>query len=644
MIRQVMSIVGAMVLSAGMAQGDSDLATALDAVRAEDYVGARAAMDRVEDAAARDVVQWALLRASQGSFADTLRFLDRRGDWPGLPLLRKRQEQNIPAGAEAETVVRFFAPQAPRTPQGAIRFGEALAALEERDAGRAAIIKAWLTMPMSDADHQEFQTRFGGFLAPHHGARLNAMVWTGNATSAQRMFPLVSEAEAAEARARIALRAEANGVDGLIEAVPAALRTSPGMEYERFRWRLSKGRTGGALEILLPASASAERLGRPEVWARHRGSLARRLMREGRGQEAYRVAANHHLPDASDAAQLEWLAGYISLRKLGDARTALRHFQRFEQGVGTPISLGRAGYWLGRAHEALGDSAAARQAYTRGARYQTSFYGQLSAERAGVAPDPRLAGTETFPDFRQSSFAQSSVLRAALVLHSAGEEWLTERFMTHLAESLTRSEIGSLIEVALAIEEPHVAVMIGKRAAQAGHELHKGYYAVMPELSNLRTPVAPELVLSIGRRESEFDPGVISHAGARGLLQLMPRTAQAMAAKTGQPYSSDRLLADPLYNATLGAAYLAQLEEEFGPNAILVSAGYNAGPSRARRWLEQFGNPASSRVDVVDWIEHVPFNETRNYIMRVSESLAIYRARLSGQVGPLGLEQALRRR
>lgn len=644
MIRKVMSFVGALALSMNMAQADPDLAEALDAVRAEDYAAARSAMARVEDDAARDVVEWALLRASRGSFADTLRFLDRRGDWPGLPLLRKRQERNIPAGADARTVVGFFAPQAPGTPQGAIRFGEALAALNERDAGRAAIIKAWLTLPMSAADHDEYHSRFGGFLEPHHTARLNAMVWSGNPSSAERMFPLVPEAEVAEARARIALRAEANGVDTLIEAVPTRLRTSPGMEYERFRWRLSKGRTDGALEILLPASASADRLGRPEIWARHREGLARRLMREGRGQEAYRVAANHHLQDDGDAAQLEWLSGYVALRKLGDARTALRHFTRFERGVGTPISLGRAGYWLGRAHEALGDAAAAQTAYERGARYQTSFYGQMAAERAGVAPDPRLAGTEQFPDFRQSPFAQSSVLRAALVLHSAGEDWLTERFMTHLAESLTRDEIGSLIEVALAIEEPHVAVMIGKRAAQAGHELHKGYYAVMPELANLRTPVASELVLSIGRRESEFDPRVISHAGARGLLQLMPRTAQAMATRTGQPYSSDRLLADPLYNATLGAAYLAQLEAEFGPNAILVPAAYNAGPSRARRWMEQLGNPASSRVDVVDWIEHVPFNETRNYIMRVSESLAIYRARLTGQVGPLGLEQALRRR
>jgi len=637
------AFLGAVMVCASVAgaAADANLRAAMDAVRAQDWDAARAAQSRITDPAGRDVVSWSLLRARQGSFAQAQDFLARNGDWPGLPLLRARVEAAIAPDANPDQVLRYFAPRPPSTAQGALRFSEALTRLGERDAARAVLIRYWRNEPMGPEDHALFIMEHGATLAAHHQVRLDNMAWAGAQEAGALMLPLVPDAQAALARARLALRADQNGVDALINAVPASLRDDPGLAYERFRWRLRKGRLDAAMDLLFEASRSAKTLGRPEVWAQHRERLARQLMQDGRDRDAYRVASEHRMTDVSEVAMAEWLAGYIALRKLNDAPRAVQHFERFTAAVGTPISFGRGGYWLGRAQEAAGNPEAAAQAYAFGARFQTSFYGQLAAERAGLAPDPLLTGQEAFEDYRTASFADSSVLRAALVLRDAGQDVLAERFFTHLTESLPRREVGQLIELALELEEPHIAIMIGKRAAQAGVELHRGYYAVLPKLVAMDGPVAPELSLSIARRESEFDPVVVSPAGARGLMQLMPGTAKEMAQDLGEAHSLSRLLSDPVYNARLGTAYLAELQREFGANVVLVSAAYNAGPTRARRWVKELGHPGDPSVDVVDWIEHVPFTETRNYIMRVSESLAIYRARLSGQTAPLGLGAAL---
>ena len=625
-------------------QADTNLSRALDFAFERDFQAAEAARRQISDPVGRDIVTWILLRAGQGTFQETEEFLERNADWPGLKLLRARQEANMPNRISVARVKRFFVDNTPQTAHGALIYAQALIASGDEAEGRAELIRAWRNLPMSQEMQNRYYTQFPDILRPHNEARLDEMLWQGRKTDAERMLPLVSSNWQTLARARLALRAEAPGVDALINAVPASLKDDPGLAYERFRWRLSKGRRASALEVLFERTGSAARLGKPEVWSRHRLNLARPLMREGKATEAYRIAAEHHLDDAQSASQLEWLAGYIALRKLNDANQAIQHFTDFEASVVTPISKGRAGYWLGRAYDAAGNRDQARAAYTRAGAFQTSFYGQLAAEHIGLAPDPRLAGGEIFPDWRQTSFAQGSVLRAAVLLHNAGELSLAERFMTHLAESLTREEIGALIEIALLLRNPHIAVMIGKRAAQAGHEVHKGYFAAPLELTIKGRSAPPELVLSIARRESEFDPSVISPAGARGVMQLMPATAQAMARATGQSMSLDRLLTDPLFNASLGVAYLDEMIARFGRSVVLVAAAYNAGPSRAERWRSELGDPTDPRVDVVDWIEHVPFTETRNYIMRVAESLAVYRARLAGSGQPLGLEAALRQR
>ncbi|WP_261192889.1 lytic transglycosylase domain-containing protein [Pseudoruegeria sp. SHC-113] len=600
-----------------MRQGDWDEATRR----------ARAGNEVVED-----LVEWHRLRAGRGEMPDYIAFLTDNSDWPGLPLLRKRGEDSIPRGASPQNVLAYFGGALPQTGVGALRLGEAQARLGNQGEAEATLVLAWRTLDLTREEREAFLERHGKLVTPHNEARLDMLLWQGEKIQAEAMYPFVSEGWRALGAARLALRDQAPGVDGLIEKVPASLADHPGLAYERFNWRARKGRNADAIALLLERSTSAAALGEPERWSGWRRALARVEMREGNAQTAYRIAANHFLTGGSAYADLEWLAGYIALRYLNDPATAYGHFSHLREEVSSPISNGRAGYWQGRALAAMGEADRAREAYAFGATYQSSFYGLLAAEAAGLPMDPALTGAEVFPDWRQASFMTSDVLHAALILHKAGELSLAERFLVHLAETQDRTALGQLGDLAFAINEPHIALMVAKQAASMGHVIDKAYYP-LHELADGPMPVPPELALSIARRESEFDPAVISPVGARGLMQLMPGTAQDMAKEVGVDYSKGRLLSDWGYNAKLGTAYLNELIEEFGENYILVSVAYNAGPSRARRWIEERGDPRSAGVDIVDWIEHIPFTETRNYVMRVTEALPIYRARMSGQVG-----------
>ena len=593
---------------------------------------------RIPSAVLSDITEWHRLRSGQGSLDKALAFLDRRSDWPGLKLLRKRMESALPIGQRADDVIRFFGAIEPQTGRGARALIAAHRARGDLEGAHALAVRTWRTMVLSEADEDALLGAYGAILADHHEARLDMLLWRGAETSARRMLERVSDGWTDLATARLALRAKASGVDALIEEVPEALAGDPGLAFERMQWRARKGRTADAIELMLETAPDA--LGQPERWAGWRRSFARAEMRAGRVTRAYELAANHGLTSGHHFADLEWLSGYLALTYQKDGARALRHFLKFRGAVETPISLGRAGYWEGRAHEMLGDAENARLAYAFGAEYQTSFYGLLAADRIDAPMDPALTGLAFYPKWQQTSFAEASVFQAAQAFLARGQRNLAEQFLRHMTETLPAEEIGSLGDYLLSRHEPHLAVMIGKQAARRGIVVPKAYYPVA-SLGLLHDPVPQELTLAIARRESEFDPSVTSGAGAKGLMQVMPATARAVASYLQVPFERDRLLADPAYNARLGTAYLDELMAKFSGNIIMVAAGYNAGPGRPVRWMRERGDPRRGAIDIVDWIEHIPFDETRNYVMRVAESLPVYRARLTGQVRPLDFAEEL---
>ena len=547
------------------AHADADgLGLALDAMAQGDPVLLGEALEALDDPIARDIVAWRSLRAGQGDFADYLAFLDRNPDWPGLPYLRQRGEQVIPEGADPATVIAYFEAQAPRTGAGVLALARALEATGDRAAAEAEAIRGWTQMVLSGDEAAALRRAHGDLLneGSYHIDRLDHLLWEGSDERARAMFPLVSEDWQALAEARLALRARRPGVDALIEAVPERLRDDPGLAYERFLWRIRAGFWDTAGELMAERSFADGALGRPEVWADRRADLARDVMREGQFETCYTYASGHYVSREVDYlafADLEWISGYCAFR-LGRYEQAIGHFERFRDVVFSPISMGRAGYWLGRAHEAAVSAEAAREAYALGASFQSSFYGQLAAERGGLPTDPAFLGDEDYGDWRQAGFTSSTVFHAGILLYEAGQANLAERFLTHLVESLSREEAGQLGDFALEIGDVHLALRIAKRAAQSGFEIMRAYYPVS-DIAEVDLPIPAALALSIARRESEFDPGVVSGAGAMGLMQVMPGTGRDTARELGIAYDGPRVLSDPGYNLLLGSTYIAGLLE-----------------------------------------------------------------------------------
>jgi soluble lytic murein transglycosylase len=603
------------------------LALAYDAIETDDY-GQATELVAPLGVVGLSIVRWQRLYNRQGDFADYIAFIENHPDWPALDVIRARGETRISADADPQAVLDYFTDYVPDTGMGALRLSAALTTADRKPEADAVLIKAYTEFAMTQEVFAAMQARHGALLGPHHMTRADMLIWRGRYTDAGRVVPLLTGDDQLLIRARLALHRN-SGATAALAAVPANLRSDPGLLYARFDHHANRRNQDEAVLLMLANSTDAASLGQPLRWSGHRRTYARQLMRDDENQRAYAAAANHHMTTGYNRNDLEWLAGYIALQKLDDPARALEHFQTFAASVDTPISLGRAGYWIGRAQDALQNPVAAQSAYVDAAEHQTSFYGLLAAERAGIPIDPSLAGTEQFSDYRTSGWITTDVAQAAILLLGAGELNTAKIFFKHVAADMARPELGQLAQLLTDLRAPHIAVIVGKTAAQRGIVLPQIYFPLHP-LANMDMRIPPELALAIARRESEFDPVVSSRVGAQGLMQLMPATAREVSSNLNLPYSKSRLTRDPTYNAQLGIAYLEELQDRLGRTPAMIAAGYNAGPGRPLQWADRYGDPRAGDTDVVDWVEHIPFRETRNYVMRVTESLPVYRARLTG--------------
>jgi len=588
-----------------------------------------------------DLVTWMRLRDGEGTWDEARDFLDRHGDWPGTDRIRAFGERDMPANLAPEDVLAWFGETDPETVDGVLKRAAALVALGQESEAAARVADAWLSMDMTAGEEARLLADWGPELAPSHAGRLDWLLWRHRTTDAARMLDRVDADTAALAQARMGYLRREGGLPALVEKVPESLRAGAAFRYARYDWLAARGQWEDAATMLAEASTSAEALGEPFRWSGYRRVLARWQMREGDPELAYRLAANHFLTEGTAFTDLEWLAGYIALTELDQPRIALLHFQTMERNVDTPISKGRGWYWIGRAQEALGDSAAAQAAYEEGGRHQTSFYGLLAAEKARMPLDPELAGTETFPGFEEAGLGEIPLVQAGLHLLKGGERGLAVLFFAEMGARLEREELGALGAWLEAWDEEFFEVLLGKSAANSEIVLPAVYFP-LHDMAEMEMPVEPALALAIARRESEFRVDAGSSVGALGLMQLMPGTAQDVSGWLGEPYDRARLTRDWAYNARLGTAYLDYLIDRFGASPVLVAAGYNAGPGRPLAWIAERGDPRTEGVDVVDWIEHIPFEETRNYVMRVTESVPVYRARLAGEVGGIAFTAYLK--
>lgn len=605
--------------------------------------GVPPADDPNADPVIADVKEWLRLRdAKQDDWTALSGFAERRPNWPGVGALRSRAEAVMPEGLGADAVARFFETEEPRTARGARLFGQAQIAMGRTGSGEAWIAEAWRNRLMPRAEENEFLSRHATLLSRHHSTRARMLFWRERLRALSRLAKHLPAGEQRLAAAKIALYRGEGGVDRLIAAVPEELRTDPALAFARMMWR-AKRRQHDDVEQSILAATAAETLGEPGAWAKKRLFYAREAYEEGRPEDALALASNHGLTSGVDFADLQWFAGWMALRKLDEPEIALQHFDTMWRSVRTPISRGRAAFWAGEAAAAMNDPRLAAAWQWRAADHPNVFYGQLALERVRAAePDftPRR-GAPRRPDL---DAVEQSLIMAATTLYRLGETRDARRFLAHLAE---RRPTESLLRYATRLAEQNKdiagGIKVAKIARGAGVDLWNALYPI-PDIAEFRgRSVEAALLLALARQESAFQPSAKSSAGAIGLMQMMPRTARTTARRAGMPFDRRRLATDPDYNLTLADAHMRELLDSYDDSYVLSVAAYNAGGGNVRKWVERFGDPRRSDVNVVDWVESIPFSETRNYVQRVLEAVQVYRGRLGLAPAPVRLASDLTR-
>ncbi len=419
----------------------------------------------------------------------------------------------------------------------------------------------------------------------------------------------------------MALALQAPAADLLVTRVPAQLQTDSGLLYEELRWRREKDMIDAAVGILRANPGDPLH---PEAWWHERQIVARRLLAGGNFDLAYQIAAQHGVLSGKDYADADFLLGYIALRFKKDPALGFDDFAHILTRADTPYAKARAAYWGGRAAEAEAKPDLAKKWYAAGAEHMATFYGQLAAHQLGDDAPPHPAPEPVPTSAERAAFDNDEVVRAAMIFFAIGDRQHSKDFLMHLADhAKTPTKFAMLATLAEQNGRLELAISVAKRAIVAGTPLMIHGYPIIALPAG--GTVEPALLFAIIRQESGFDVGAASPAGARGLMQLMPGTASAMAGKLGEPFSLPRLTMDGIYNVDLGRGYLQNLIEDFGGSYALAIASYNAGPGRIRQWLAEYGDPRGGKIDMVDWIETIPIDETRLYVQRVLENLQVYR-------------------
>lgn len=628
------------------------LTRALDAADDGQWTQVRSYLDRIGDPAAQALIRWRI--ATNGDtgmgYSDLIKAQEEFKGWPDVSKIEDQLEITITrSNLTSEERIAWLLARGPQTGEGVLALADAYHSQGKMDDRLRVIREAWRTRAMSSAAAATIQVQFGGDLtAEDHFARADMFLWRGDSKSAQALLPKLSAGRKKIIEARVALMRNAKNVDKTVNAVPTEYMDDPGLLFDRARWAERRGRQSDELSYLLRINGeTAPVAGREEIWG-EKQSVMRRMIRERDYQKAYQLAAGHGLLSGEAFRDAEWMAGWLALEKLGDAAKAEAHFRVFGAGVATPISVSRAQYWLGEALTKQGRVPEAQEAYALAAKYPYVFYGQLAAEKVRQQMPEAMKLSFTLPapptDEERAAFAKRTPVRAAILLAETGRLASFERFSFALDDMMeTANEHQMLFDIAAGYQEMRAAVRGAKAGLGRGLVAPDAVFPLMPLPTSPRTGSAePALVLALSRQESEFNARAVSGADARGLMQMIPRYAQAEAKKVGLPFKQSWLTDDPQYNLRLGRGFLDDLVDSFGGSYILAAAAYNAGPSRARQWINDFGDPRSG-VDPVDWIESIPFAETRNYVQRVLENTQVYRHRLAGTSVDIQLSDDLRR-
>ena len=565
--------------------------------------------------------QWKNLRDNDAplpSFATAAAFLNQHPGWPQEKTIRIRAEAAAllerPPGLDA-----FCNSYPPISGRGMIAC--VLAVAGDATTRDAWLHQAWRMGDFNADEEKRILENFGDkFSSAEHVKRLDRLLYEERIAAAKRMLPLVAPQYQLLAEARLALIDDASNVIAKLHNVPAALRGDPGLTLNRIQWRAKKGLEDGVVEMFLAGPANPPYA---DLWWNLRASVVRQALRERKPDAALRILASHGALNPENLADALFLNGWIRMEYKGDARTAYKSFYALYKAVGTPVSKARAAYWAGRAAHKNGNADIAREWYVKAAAFPTVFYGQLAQHTLSPGAPLNLPAMPAVSDATRQKLDANEVAQVIPLIAHTDEQKMLPLFLKALSDqSDTPEQFAAISELATSVLDTNGGVKVAKLALRKQVVLLDVGWPVIPLPEALG--VEPSLALAIIRQESEFDPAARSGADARGLMQMLPGTGAHVAKKLDLRYDADDLW-DGNRNVTLGSTYLGQLINGFDGSYILAIASYNAGPGNVRKWLAREGWPPHDEAGAVNWIESIPYAETRNYVMRVIENLQIYR-------------------
>lgn len=577
---------------------------------------------------AEKLVYWLgiIRKPEQFTANELITFLNKHPHWPHHEKLCRKAEEVITKKASAPQILAWFKAHSPQTPAGVIAYGNALLANKKRSQATQVVADAWHKMELTKSEEKKFLTCFAPLLqGKDHLARLQFLLWKGDSEAAKSLFPYLPNNVQKIAKVRIAFLQGRTEIQQDTGVLSAEQRNDEGILYEIANAFKVKGEFQKAAQIIIQTPIHPQHA---KKWWTLQNYIARELIATGDYQKAYQLIQKHKLePGIEDFANAEWLAGWLSLQFLHKPNEAKRHFESLYTNVESAISKTRGAYWIGRVFEKQGQIDQAEKWYRRASKYKSTYYGQLAAAKLRENPYPKLAVAPGTTDATKAKFYQSELVKAAYILKGLGSETSHElsKFLLHIADQAkTKSDRELAVHLAHDLSAYDVVWAAKKAGFREPITLRKAYPVCSIPQKGQSVP-EKAFVMAVAYQESRFNPTAQSSAGAKGLLQLMPNTAARTAKCLGIAHH-ERKLYDPKHNLHLGSAHLSSLLNNFDSSYILTIAAYNAGQAAVERWLKTFGDPRRGEVDILDWVELIPYAETRNYVMRVLENITIYRS------------------
>ncbi len=594
----------------------------------------------INDPAAQKLAEWFILRHpdSLAHFDRYAAFISNYPEWPGTILLRRRAEAHLWQEKSDAATVHAFTSDQPLTAKGRFALARALFGEGDRDGGQRLAQAAFRSEELSERAETDVLEVFRDvFAREDYRARMDKMIGAKDMSAAMRAARHIDDDAVSIVKACSAVRGSDDKASDRLDSVASDARSDLGYVLCRVQWLMRKDRIAEASRAIQAARSDTMAQQDTDEWWRVRRVLARKLLDQRDYQNAYEVVRAAAAPASENyRSEANFMPGWIALRYLDDARTALKHFAHIDDGSVVPTTLARANYWRGRALEALGEKDSARAYYEAASRHCTAYYGQLARARLGLDHLDLRAPPQG--DAAKGGPLKDEIVRAAEMLYAIGEPEVAVAFAADLgSESSDVATLSAVAEVAGRNNDARGMLELGKAALARG--LAVDHYAFptigIPKHNQFGTPIDLSIIYSVARTESAFNQRDRSSASAVGLMQVTPEAGRDTAKRFGVEYDWDRMVSDPVYNTQMGAAELSALLSEYKGSYIMTFAGYNAGRGRVRDWVKAYGDPRAPDVDPVDWAERIPFAETRNYVQRVMENLSVYQRRFEGRAPAL---------